>query len=482
MRLATDEIGARIRAGTVAVLGLGISNFPLVKKLVGMGARVTVHDQKSVAELGAGAAELERAGVRFVTGDGYLDHLDEDVIFRSPGIRPDAGGIPDALARGACLTSEMEWFMELTPATVIGVTGSDGKTTTTTVTALMLEKACERRGYGKTYVGGNIGQSLLPLAEQMTKEDFAVVELSSFQLMTMRHSPARSAITNLSPNHLNWHRDMEEYARAKCNIFSHRGAKRVVLNAENDWDCRIAAETALPVTLFSSVRPSFAAFSGLIPAGRRGCAAVYARDGKVYCSDGATESFILDASSIRLPGKHNLENYMTAIALTRGYVSPEIVREVAETFPGVAHRLEYIRTVGGVKYYNSSIDSSPSRTCAALSALPERPVVICGGRDKHVPFDPLAAALVARAKAVVLTGEARGQISDALTRAPGFDPEKLPVVTEPLFDDAVRTAKRLAKAGDTVLLSPACTSFDAFRNFEERGNRFRDLVNGFPDD
>lgn len=189
MRLATDEIGARIRAGTVAVLGLGISNFPLVKKLVGMGARVTVHDQKSVAELGAGAAELERAGVRFVTGEGYLDHLDEDVIFRSPGIRPDAGGIPAALARGACLTSEMEWFMELTPATVIGVTGSDGKTTTTTVTALMLEKACERRGYGKTYVGGNIGQSLLPLAEQMTKEDFAVVELSSFQLMTMRHSP-----------------------------------------------------------------------------------------------------------------------------------------------------------------------------------------------------------------------------------------------------------------------------------------------------
>lgn len=472
------EIGRRVREGTCTVLGLGISNLPLLRMLVSMGARVTVRDRKSVAELGDAAEEFLSRGVRFITGEGYLDGITEDVIFRSPGIRPDAGSIPAAVTRGSFLTSEMEWFMEATPAQVIGITGSDGKTTTTTVTSLMLRRACEESGRGKTYVGGNIGQPLLPLIREMTEEDFAVVELSSFQLMTFTRSPARAAVTNLSPNHLNWHRNMEEYADAKRRIFSCPGCGQVVLNAENEWDRRFAGETALPVTFFSSVRSSY---RDVVPAGREHSRAVYARDGRVYCSDGVTETYVMDTTSILLPGRHNLENYMTAISLVWGLVPTEIMREVAETFPGVEHRLEYVRTVGGVKYYNSSIDSSPSRSCAALSALEGPLVVICGGRDKHVPFDTLAAALVARAKAVVLTGEAREQIRNALLQCPQYDKERLPIVTAPEFGDAVLAAKRLAAPGDTVLLSPACTSFDAFRNFEERGNRFKEIVGALPE-
>lgn len=477
-RMTETEIGRRIQKGTCTVLGLGISNTPLVRFLCNMGARVTVRDRKSPEELGDAAQEFLGAGVTFITGAQYLDHITEDVIFRSPGIRPDSGGIPAAVARGALLTSEMEWFFALTPATLIGVTGSDGKTTTTTLTHLMLKAACERRGYGRAYVGGNIGQPLLPLTEQMTKDDFAVVELSSFQLMTMTHAPRRSAVTNLSPNHLNWHTDMEEYAAAKRNIFSRPGAERVVLNAENEWDLSYAAGTDLPITFFSSVRCSY---EEIVPPGKVGCCAVFEREGQIFFSDGREDTPVLETASIILPGRHNLENYMTAIALTWGLVPFDVIRRIASTFTGVAHRLEYVRTVGGVKYYNSSIDSSPSRTAAALSALKEKPIVICGGRDKHVPFAPLAEVLVRRAKAVVLTGEARDKILDALTCFPGFDPETLLVITEPDFTDAVNAARGLARPGDTVLLSPACTSFDAFRNFEERGDRFKQIVGEWKD-
>ena len=463
-----DAISERCRK-TCAVVGVGVSNLPLIRFLRAHGARVTARDRKTAGELGSIADELTALGVSTRFGADYLDDLSEEVIFRSPGLRPDLPAFSEAVERGAELTSEMEWFLELAPATVIGVTGSDGKTTTTTLTDLFLEEERLRRGGGNVYVGGNIGEPLLPYVEKMTEADIAVVELSSFQLQTMKISPARAAITNLSPNHLDWHRDMTEYVSAKTNIFTHKGCGMLVLNAENDLTAALAKTSPVPVTLFSSAGK---------PAGAE--KSVYAKDGWMMLDNGITARGVLRTDAIRVPGRHNLENFMTAIALTDGLVSPESIRAAAERFRGMAHRMERIRSVGGVTYYNSSIDSTPSRTAAALAAFGEmgiRPIVICGGYDKHIPFAPLAEALAQYAKAAVLTGATGETIAEAIRSCPAA--KDFPVKTESDFRRAVETARDMAQSGDTGLLSPACASFDAFRNFAERGETFCEIVERF---
>lgn len=455
---------------TCAVLGLGVSNLPLIDFLLSYGVTVTARDQKCREDLGETAVRLEEKGVRLILGDGYLADLNEEVIFRSPGIRPDLPPLARAAANGATILTEMELFFSLTSALTVGITGSDGKTTTTTLTSLFLKAERELQEGGKVFLGGNIGSPLLPLVEDMTDRDVAVVELSSFQLFDMMHSPVRAAVTNLSPNHLDWHRDEEEYAAAKTNIFRHGQNRMLVTNAENETAMRLAKNCQAPVTLFSSVRPSEA-----LPKTEGGC--VTLEDGWIAFSRNGVKKRILYAKDILLPGRHNLENYMTAIALTEGLVSTEAIRRVATTFKGVEHRLELVRVVNGVKYYNSSIDSSPTRTAAALSALSEKPIVICGGYDKQIPFAPLARALKERAKAVVLTGATQNAIREALELS-GAD---LPIYTEPIFANAVAKASEIAREGDTVLLSPACASFDAFRNFAERGETFRRLVQAIPE-
>ena len=455
----------------VAVVGLGVSNLPLLAFLAKRGYRVTARDKNGKEAFASCLPEWEALGVKTILGDNYLCDLKEDVIFRSPGIRPDLPQFQAAVKRGAILTSEMELFLELTPATVLGITGSDGKTTSTTITGKLLEAETKKRGRGKVFVGGNIGEPLLPYVEEMTAEDFAVLELSSFQLQTMQRSPQVSAITNLSPNHLNWHIGMEEYVAAKTNIYTHNPCGRVVLNAENDLTKALGESASLPVTWFSSQKSSYEEFSL-----REGDRAVYCKDGLITFWDGKAEQALLDASRIRLPGVHNLENYMTAIALTEDFVSKESIGQVADEFFGVRHRLELVRTLRGVSYYNSSIDSTPSRTAAALSALPKPPIVICGGYDKHIPFEPLAEALLRYAKAVVLTGATAEKIAEAIVNlAPRFRRE-FDGYLEDDFKDAVLKAHSLAKEGDIVLLSPACASFDAFKNFEERGDTFCAIV------
>ena len=468
------EWSQRLCGSRVAILGLGISNRPLVDVLLGYGASVTVRDKSPKEALGDGVSQWEARGVRFLCGADYLEGLDEDVIFRAPGIRPDLPPIARAVQGGALLTSEMEMFLDLTPATVIGITGSDGKTTTTTLTGKLLECACKERGFGRVYVGGNIGTPLLPLVGEMTAHDFAVVELSSFQLQTLRRSPDRAALTNLSKNHLDWHTGMEEYIQAKTNIYSHPQNQRLITNAENALTREQGQSTASPVTWFSSQKSSPTDFTDLL---RQGDHALFVTDGRIAYWDGETEQQLLSVDRILLPGVHNLENYMTAIGLTLPWITPQMADRVASTFRGVPHRLELIDTVAGVKYYNSSIDSSPSRTAAALSALRERPIVICGGYDKHIPFEPLAEALCKRAKGVVLTGATAEKIFAALEAHTEFDPARLPVIMEKDFKAAVLRAHKMAREGDTVLLSPACASFDAFKNFEVRGNTFRDIVN-----
>ena len=456
------------------VLGLGVSNLPLVDMLTSVGAHVTAYDKKSREELGETAERLESLGVTLHLGEFPPKALYGDVIFRSPGIRPDIPAIKDATARGAMLTSEMELFIKLARANIIGITGSDGKTTTTTLTHLFLKKQSERYGMGECYVGGNIGAPLLSKYNEMTDADFAVLELSSFQLMTLGTPLSRCAITNLSPNHLNWHVDMDEYVAAKCNIFDDNSL--LVLNAENPITADIASRRKKNMILFSSKKDSY---KSIVPIAASNTSAVFLRDRHIIFSDGKCECEVLNTADIKLPGIHNIENYMTAIALTYGLVDADIYREVAQSFGGVPHRLEWISNIDGVDCYNSSIDSSPTRTAAALSALKQKKVVICGGSDKNIPFAPLAEALQeSDVRCVVLTGDSAEKISAALSEA-SVDFE---FVIEKEFTSAVHLAKSKACAGDALLLSPACASFDRFKNFEERGAFFKSIILGLAED
>ena len=449
------------------MLGLGISNLPLIDFLLDRGAAVSVRDQKGVDEADPRIAAWRARGVEFVTGDDYLDGIRADYVFRSPGIRPDLDGIQAAVRAGAVLTSEMELFFALCPAKIFAVTGSDGKTTTTTLTCKLLEAEAAKAGRGqRVFVGGNIGAPLLPRLADIRADDFAVVELSSFQLMTMPRAAWAAAITNISPNHLNWHTDMDEYTAAKYRVLG-ADTHRAVLNADNALSADAPVPTDAEKIVFSLDKR---------PADMDGDVKIYEEDGFI-CMDGEK---VLRIADIKIPGRFNVANYMCAVGMTRGFVSSETITALAKTFGGVEHRNEFVREVRGVRYYNSSIDSSPSRTTAALSAYPKAPILICGGRDKHVPFDGLAETILSRAKALVLTGEAKEQILAAVKGAAHYR-EDFPIRVTDDFADAVRIAHDLAEAGDIVLLSPACTSFDAFKNFEARGKTFKNIVNSFED-
>ena len=467
------------------ILGLGVSNLPLADIILSSGVSLSVIDKKSASEIGDTALELQKKGVRFIKDEAF-ENIDGELIFRSPGIRPDIDGIKAAQVAGAELTGETELFMKLTDATVYAITGSDGKTTTTTLTGKFLSANAELSGKGRVFVGGNIGTPLLPLCSDMTADDTAVLELSSFQLMTFSRAPKYAAITNLSPNHLDWHKGgMNEYEQAKRKIIG-KETKRVVLNAESEVTARIALEelekAEREVVVFSSKRTKeeFFEFENTNGAKDGLLRLVFERDGVIVIADGEREEELLCVSDIILPGRHNIENYMTAMALTYGTVKKEIYTDVAKSFGGVEHRLQLVRTFDGVDYYNSSIDSSPSRTAAALSALHGRDiVVICGGYDKKIPFEPLAKSLCKSARAVVLTGATGEKIKETILSCPDFDPQKLTIVSNPDFEGAVNDARRLGMVGGCVLLSPACASFDAFENFSERGKRFCEIVNTF---
>lgn len=457
MTLPTGRTADLARNAPVAVLGFGVSNRPLVALLQRMGAELHIFDQKSPETLGDEALAAIRSGARFYSDMEAMPLDKVCVIFRSPGIHPDTPALRRARESGIPVSSEMAWFLEITPATVIAITGSDGKTTTTNLTAEMLKADGKR-----VWMGGNCGTPLLDRAVEMTANDFAVVELSSFQLYDLPPSvvPHRAAITNLSPNHLNWHTDMDDYVTAKTHIFDGDRCERLVTNAENELTAAMASTQTgkRTVALFSSRAGS--------PADLR------VENGMIVCGDEP----IVRVDDVRLPGIHNVENMMTAIGLCHGLISPDAMRRVAMTFGGVEHRLEHVRTLRGVDYYNSSIDSSPTRTAAALSALRQPIVVICGGSDKHISFAPLAKSLCEHVRAVVLTGETADKIYTALLACPDYAPDRLTVCREPLFEDAVKAASSLAREGDAVLLSPACASFDAFPNFMVRGETFKRIV------
>jgi UDP-N-acetylmuramoylalanine--D-glutamate ligase len=459
MRYGFEKFEEYIKGKSVALIGAGVSNMAAVDLLLSLGAKVTARDGKEDAEK---EALLRAKGVATVFGEKYLNGLCEDVLLKSPGIRPDVPEIAAAVAGGSVLTSEMEIFLAFCPCKVYAITGSDGKTTTTTLVSEILKKDRELAGKsGKVYLGGNIGTPLLPFIREMTADDAAVVELSSFQLFAMEAETDVAIVTNVTPNHLNWHIDMQEYIDSKAKIFAH-GCKRLVLNAENEITRGFAYGREELTTMFSSKK------SG-------GYAREIFLDGEgIFYRDGAKFVPVLCRDDIKLPGMHNVENYMAAIAALWGEVSLEAILSVARNFGGVAHRIELVRECGGVKYYNSSIDTSPTRTEAALRSFKEKLIVIVGGYDKHIPLEPLAPLLAEKAKFVSATGATGEKIMKLLLDS-GYPCDKIVYTKE--FDGAFRAAVNAAEKGDTVILSPACASFDAFKNFETRGNYFKELVN-----
>lgn len=451
-----EEYLEGLRGKTVAVIGIGVSNQPLIQLLLSRGIAVTACDRKSREALGLLAEELEGKGCRLHLGEGYLQNLDQDVIFRTPGMRPDLPELTAAVERGSRLTSEMEVFFETCPCTEIAVTGSDGKTTTTTIIAELLKAA------GKTvHLGGNIGHPLLAETGSMKPEDIAVLELSSFQLMTMTHSPHIAVITNLAPNHLDVHRDFAEYISAKENIFTHQSAEDIaVFNADNDFTLKEAGRAPGRARLFSRQRE--------VEDG------VFLRGDAVISRCSGREREILRVSGIRLPGAHNVENYMAAIAAVDGLVPDEIIREFAADFGGVEHRIELVRTLRGVRWYNDSIASSPSRTIAGLRSFDQKIILIAGGKDKGIPYDSLGPVVNERVKFLILCGATAGVIRRAVEQAENY--AGLEIVDAADYPEAVALARDRAVEGDVVMLSPASTSFDRFANFMERGSVFKELV------
>ena len=450
-----DEFKYNVAGKNITVIGIGISNLPLIKYLVSLGANVTACDRRSAEDLGENYTELEKLGVKFNLGDGYLNNLSGDMIFKTPGMRYDVPELLKAKENGSIVTSEMEVFFEVCPSHIIAVTGSDGKTTTTTLIHKMMTDA----GY-KTWLGGNIGNPLLTDTEKMKENDWVILELSSFQLHTMRKSPEIAVITNISPNHLDMHKDYKEYIDAKKNIMLYQNeGDTLIVNADNQVTADIGKSANGAVKYFS----------------RNGMADVYL-DGNII-KRGIVE--ILNIKDIKIPGMHNVENYMAAIAAVSGLVSKDVIVNVAKTFGGVEHRIELVRTLDGVKYYNSSIDSSPNRTINTLRVFPNKVIMIAGGKDKGIPYDEIGPALAEHVKVLILIGATSDKIQEALDAeinktGNGKDIE---VIRATSYENAVNTARSKAHDGDVGLLSPASTSFDMFRNFEERGNLFKKIVN-----
>ena len=456
MKKDFNEFKSFIKGKKVGVVGIGVSNIPLIKFLVKLGAEVTAFDQKDEKALGDIVPEFKSQGVKFELGEGYLDRLTGfDVIFKTPSMRIDSEALVKAKEEGTYITSEMEEFVKYCKGKVYAVTGSDGKTTTTTI----ISKLLMEEGF-KTWVGGNIGTPLFAQIEEIEEKDMVVLELSSFQLMTMKEEVDVAVCTNLAPNHLDMHKDMQEYIDAKKNIFLYQKAGDVlVVNRENDITYGFEKEAKGEIREFSSKR--------VIENGS------YFEDGVLYLEG----KEVCKKENIVIKGMHNVENYLAAFAATKDDVSFASMKKVAETFGGVEHRCELVREIDGVKYYNDSIASSPTRTLAGLRAFERKVIIIVGGYDKHIPFEPLANEGYPYIKELILMGDTKDKIKEVFDKLEEEKGIKVNMHIVNSLEEAVNKAKELAVDGDVVTLSPACASFDMFPNFMARGNAFKDIVN-----
>ena len=461
MNTSAERFFRFVKGKTVAFIGIGTSNLPLIRLFAEKGAKVQALDKKDFESLGQNGALAKEYGAELILGESYLDSINADIVFRSPGTpfyRPELVAVRES---GRVLTSEMEVFFDLCPCKTIAVTGSDGKTTTTTIISEFLKAA------GKTvHLGGNIGKPLLPEIESVSEDDIAVVELSSFQLISMRKSPDIAVVTNLAPNHLDIHKDMQEYIDSKKNIVLHQNAfAKAVVNLDNEIANSFSADVRGQLAKFS-VKEEVANGAFL-----RGTTVCYSDYGKV------TE--IMDIGDIRIPGMHNVENYFAAISAVWGLVDVDVIVKVAKEFGGVAHRAEFVREYKGVKYYNDSIASSPTRTaCGTLSLYDEKIAIIAGGYDKHIPYEPLGPVINDKVKLLILLGDTAPKIEEAVRSAANFDEAAIRIINVTNMEEAVQAAVENTAEGDIVSLSPASASFGLYKNFEERGNHFKSIVNG----
>ena len=455
------EFNNYIRNKKVAIIGLGVSNLPLIDYLYKLGSEITLFNNKPIEQLDKNILDkIYEYKLKFSFGENYLNKLvGFDVIFRSPSCRPDTPQIEEEVKRGALLTSEIELVLEMCPGTTIGVTGSDGKTTTTS----LIYEILKENNY-KCYLGGNIGIPLFTKLGEMKPEDFVVLELSSFQLMTMKVSPQVAVITNVTPNHLDIHKSYDEYKEAKANIFKNQTENDLlVLNYDNDITRNFAKE-AIGSTVYFSSKEKLE--NGIIV------------DGETIkdCESGLRRH-ILNAKNTKLRGIHNAENMCAAIAATKRFVTPEVQAKAISNFAGVEHRLEFVKEIKGAKWYNDSIASSPTRTIAGLKSFDENIVLIAGGYDKHLDYTPIAKPIIENVGSLILLGQTANKIYSAVTYELKFSDKELPIYKVNTLEEAVEKANEISKKGDVVLFSPASASFDMFKNFAERGNKFKQIVN-----
>lgn len=456
-----EEFNEFLKFRKVAIIGLGVSNIPLIDYMYEKKARVMVFDDREESSIPKDILEkIKLYKFDYSFGKESLKKLKNfDIIFRSPSCLPTKLELEEESKRGAIVTTEIEMLMKMCPCKIIGVTGSDGKTTTTSLINSILTKA----GY-KTYLGGNIGTPLFTKLSEIKPEDIVIIELSSFQLMGMDISPNIGVITNITPNHLNIHKDYEEYIDAKKNVFKYQSEDdKVILNYDNEITNKCSKEAKSKVVFFSG---NTKLENGFIV------------DDKIIkeCKDGIREH-ILDTKDVILRGKHNFENIATAIAATDGLVDRNIAIEAVKEFKPVEHRLEFIREIDGVKWYNDSVSSSPTRTIAGLNSFDEDIILIAGGYDKNLDYTPIAKPIVEKVKGLILIGQTSGKIFEAVKNELEKQNKTLNIYMCDNLEDTVNTAKKIAKENQIVLFSPASASFDMFKNFAERGNKFKELVN-----
>lgn len=457
MKRDFSEFKKFIKNKNVGVVGIGVSNIPLIFFLMDLGAHVTALDKRTEDEFDSGVIDgFAEKGINLVLGNCYLGDLTcFDVIFKTPSMRIDNPALIKAKNKGAYITSEMEEFVKYCPAKTFGVTGSDGKTTITTIIYNILKE----EGY-KTWVGGNIGTPLFSKIEEIKKDDKVVLELSSFQLMTMDVSTDIAIVSNLSPNHLDMHKGMDEYVDAKKNIFRYQGKEdTLILNRDNNITNSMVNEAKGKVIQFSL--------------DKKIVNGAYFKDNKLVVMGKEICKF----EEMKLKGMHNAANLLTAFCAVFEEVSIGSMRKVATSFAGVAHRCEFVREVDGVKYYNDSIASSPTRTVAGLMAFEKPVILIAGGYDKNIPFEPLAEQGYKKIKTLILLGATKEKIKEAFDKVIKEKNIELNIIVLNTLEEAVKEASKVAKEGDIVTLSPACASFDMFKNFEIRGLKFKEIVN-----
>lgn len=443
----------------IALIGLGRSHLPLISLFSKYGANIIVCDKRSEEELKDSLSKIDSNNVSYSLGENYLNNIDCDIAFRTPGMKYYSEELNRLRDKNVEITSEMEMFFKLCNCKIIGVTGSDGKTTTTTI----ISKFLEEQGYN-VYLGGNIGKPLLPIIENIKDTDIACVELSSFQLISMNMSPDIAVVTNLQENHLDIHKDMDEYINSKKNIVLYQNENnKAILNRDNDITYSFKNDTKANIVLFSKKEKV-----------NNGC---YLSDNCIYYSDNGNDTEIININEIKIPGMHNVENFMTAICAVYGLVDIYKIRKVAKEFSGVEHRAEFVREIDGVRYYNDSIASSPTRTIlGTLSLYNEKIVLICGGYDKHLDYSSLGDYINKKVKVLILMGDTAKKIEEATLNSKNYS-EDLEMFHAKDMNEAVKIAKDHSNSGDIVSLSPASASFDLYKDFEQRGNHFKEIVN-----